>query len=199
MPACPSIGCAMVKLAQRRSPGAATLSCSSTSACRACPGTEVLKSARSSGDKRPILVITARDELDDRVAGLDLGADDYLVKPFELKELLARIRALLRRQGGKLFQCSVMAKSISTSPATRCDIAADVTSFRYGEFALMHALLGAPNRILARPARGEDLWLGRGGREQCCRCAHPLRSQEIRQGHHPQCPRAGWMAPKGGR
>jgi DNA-binding response OmpR family regulator len=64
-------------------------------------GLEILRSLRAAGDKRPILVITARDGLDDRVAGLDLGADDYLVKPFEVKELLARIRAVLRRHGGQ--------------------------------------------------------------------------------------------------
>src|SRR5271169_5412969 len=53
------------------------------------------------------------------------------------------------------------------------------------------------NHSLAQPARGEDLWLGRGGREQCGRCAHPLRSQEIRQRHHPQCPRRRLDDPEG--
>src|SRR5690349_3159763 len=63
-------------------------------------GIEVLKSARKAGIRTPLLLITARDELDERVAGLDLGADDYLTKPFEIRELMARIRAVLRRYGG---------------------------------------------------------------------------------------------------
>jgi two-component system, OmpR family, manganese sensing response regulator len=60
-------------------------------------GVEICKSLRQSGDRSPVLLLTAKDTLDDRVAGLDSGADDYLVKPFELRELLARVRALLRR------------------------------------------------------------------------------------------------------
>src|SRR5215510_3869410 len=63
-------------------------------------GTEVLRGARRNGDKTPLLLITARDELDDRVAGLDLGADDYIAKPFEMRELMARLRAIIRRSGG---------------------------------------------------------------------------------------------------
>ena len=61
-------------------------------------GLEVLRHLRRR-DKLPVIIVTARDEVDDRVAGLDLGADDYLVKPFEVRELLARMRAVLRRQG----------------------------------------------------------------------------------------------------
>ena len=64
-------------------------------------GLQVLRSLRAAGDKRPILVITARDELEARVKGLDLGADDYSVKPFEVKELLARMRAVLRLRSGE--------------------------------------------------------------------------------------------------
>ena len=60
-------------------------------------GTEVLRRARQGGDTTPVIVLTARDGVDDRVQGLDLGADDYMIKPFELPELLARLRALLRR------------------------------------------------------------------------------------------------------
>ena len=64
-------------------------------------GIDVLKAARAAGLAVPVLIITARDEVDDRVAGLDLGADDYIVKPFELRELLARIRAVRRRHNGQ--------------------------------------------------------------------------------------------------
>src|SRR5579863_1976325 len=62
-------------------------------------GLEICRRVRSSGDTTPILMVTARDAVDDRVAGLDAGADDYLVKPFDLSELFARLRALLRRRG----------------------------------------------------------------------------------------------------
>src|SRR2546423_7468812 len=62
-------------------------------------GLEVCRRLREGGDRTPVLMVTARGEVDDRVAGLDAGADDYLVKPFALRELLARIRALLRRAG----------------------------------------------------------------------------------------------------
>ncbi|HKX38179.1 MAG TPA: response regulator, partial [Burkholderiales bacterium] len=64
-------------------------------------GLEVLKSLRRSGSEIPVLVITARDSVSDRVAGLDVGADDYLVKPFDLDELLARARAVIRRRAGR--------------------------------------------------------------------------------------------------
>ncbi|RZJ17206.1 MAG: response regulator, partial [Haliea sp.] len=63
-------------------------------------GVEVLRKARSVGDQTPVLVLTARDGLDDRITGLDIGADDYLVKPYEFRELLARMRAVIRRRDG---------------------------------------------------------------------------------------------------
>ena len=63
-------------------------------------GIEVLRKARSEGDHTPVLVLTARDGLDDRITGLDIGADDYLVKPYEFRELLARMRAVIRRRDG---------------------------------------------------------------------------------------------------
>src|SRR5271170_6675347 len=62
-------------------------------------GLEVCRRLRDGGDRTPVLMLTARDDIDDRVAGLDAGADDYLVKPFALRELMARVRALLRRTG----------------------------------------------------------------------------------------------------
>src|ERR1700710_940049 len=61
-------------------------------------GVEVLRRARSAGDQTPIVVLTARDGIDDRITGLDVGADDYLVKPFDFRELLARMRAVIRRR-----------------------------------------------------------------------------------------------------
>lgn len=113
-------------------------------------GFEVLSRARRSGDRTPMLVLTARNALDERVGGLDLGADDYVLKPFELRELLARMRAVLRRAGGH-------AQSIIGTEQTRLDLA--TCQLTYGErsaalsareFHLMHALLERPGAILSR-------------------------------------------------
>src|SRR5262245_17255998 len=80
-------------------------------------GLEVLRALRRRGDARPVLIMTARDAVADRVAGLDAGADDYVVKPFELTELAARIRALLRRRGGRAAP-RVEWGAITLDPAT---------------------------------------------------------------------------------
>ena len=113
-------------------------------------GFEVLRRARQDGDRTPVLVLTARDALDDRVSGLDLGADDYLVKPFEVRELMARIRAVLRRFGGH-------AQSTIGTAQTKLDLATRELDHRgtslllsAREFRLMHALLERPGIILSR-------------------------------------------------
>jgi two-component system OmpR family response regulator len=74
--------------------------CCSISGLPGRDGLEVLRRLRQAGNTVPVLVITARDGIDDRIKGLDFGADDYLVKPFDVNELLARLRAIIRRQGG---------------------------------------------------------------------------------------------------
>src|SRR5712672_3348108 len=81
-------------------------------------GREVLRRFRSLGRKLPVIIVTARDGIEDRVDGLDLGADDYLVKPFEMRELLARMRAILRRQGSG-SPAILSNGSVSLDPATR--------------------------------------------------------------------------------
>src|SRR5579859_1583186 len=81
-------------------------------------GREVLRRLRASGRKLPVIIVTARDGVDDRIDGLDLGADDYLVKPFEIRELLARIRAVLRRQGSGAAPVLSNGK-LQLDPATR--------------------------------------------------------------------------------
>lgn len=121
-------------------------------------GMDLLKSARQTGNRIPILVITARDGLDDRIAGLDLGADDYLVKPFEARELVARIRAVLRRHAG-------IAQSIVEVGEVTLDLASHELTYRgvtfvlpAREFALMQALLERPGRILSRADLEERLY-----------------------------------------
>ncbi len=112
-------------------------------------GLEVLRSLRPR-KKVPVIIVTARDEVDDRVAGLDLGADDYLAKPFEVRELLARMRAVLRRQGGGA-QAVLGNGVVSLDPETREARAGNtVCALTAREFALLRALLTRPGTILTR-------------------------------------------------
>ena len=93
-------------------------------------GLDVCRRLRASGDRSPVLMLTARDAIDDRVAGLDAGADDYLVKPFALRELMARVRALLRRRDGDAERpaASPSRTSCSTRSPMRCGAAASGSS-----------------------------------------------------------------------
>ncbi|MBE2257456.1 MAG: response regulator [Candidatus Accumulibacter sp.] len=113
-------------------------------------GLEVLRRLRQAGNTVPVLVITARDGVDDRIKGLDFGADDYLVKPFDVNELLARLRAIIRRQGG--HAAPVLSNGrLSLDPETheaRCGDRVELLGAR--EFALLHALLLRPGAILGR-------------------------------------------------
>lgn len=121
-------------------------------------GVEVLRRLRQSGNTVPVIVITARDAMEDRIKGLDAGADDYLVKPFDVNELLARLRAVIHRQGGQA--ASVLSNGVvSLDPATRMarrENAAHPLSAR--EFALLHALLLRPGAILTRDELEERIF-----------------------------------------
>jgi len=121
-------------------------------------GLDVLRSARSRRDATPVIVLTARDARGDRVAGLDAGADDYLVKPFELDELNARIRAVLRRHAGRA-EPILSAAGVTLDPATRqvtCAGAPVVLSAR--EFAVLEALLARPGAVLSRSQLEDRLY-----------------------------------------
>ena len=114
-------------------------------------GLEVLTCIRAKDNPVPLLIITARDGLDDRLRGLDGGADDYLLKPFEMAELLARMRAVLRRKGGNAT--SVLSNGVvSLDPATREAAVINSASVQLSnrEFALLLALLVCPGAILSR-------------------------------------------------
>ena len=124
-------------------------------------GLDVLRALRDRGDSTPVIVLTARDGKGDRVAGLDAGADDYLVKPFELDELNARIRAVLRRHGGRA-QPLLRHGGVTLDPATRQvtrDGQAVLLSAR--EFAVLEALMARPGALLSR-AQLEDRLYGWG-------------------------------------
>ena len=114
-------------------------------------GLDVLRTLRSRESALPVLVVTARDAVDNRVAGLDAGADDYILKPFEISELLARMRAVLRRQGGVATPVLTSAR-LPLDPATREASAHGQPPVQLSnrEFALLHALMQRPGAILSR-------------------------------------------------
>jgi DNA-binding response OmpR family regulator len=124
-------------------------------------GMEVLQAMRARGDRTPVIVLTARDALASRVRGLDAGADDYIVKPFELDELLARIRAVVRRQTGRAEPALVVG-DVTLDPATRQVTQGGVTvPLSAREYALLEALMLRPGAILSR-AQLEDRLYGWG-------------------------------------
>ena len=113
-------------------------------------GIDVLHSVRASMNPVPLVVITARDAVEDRVRGLDGGADDYVLKPFEMSELLARMRAVVRRRSGQA--APVMTNgALSLDPATReASIDGQSTRLSAREFSLLQALMVRPGAILSR-------------------------------------------------
>jgi two-component system response regulator MprA len=123
-------------------------------------GLEVCRRMREGGDSTPVLMLTARGEVDDRVAGLDAGADDYLVKPFALRELLARVRALLRRAGedaGNEEQLAFadLRMDLSAHEAWRGERLMALTRT---EFLLLELFLRHPRQVLTRSAIFESVW-----------------------------------------
>ena len=123
-------------------------------------GLEVCRRLREGGDTTPVLMLTARGEVDDRVAGLDAGADDYLVKPFALRELLARVRALLRRAGEEDGKPQTLAfedlrLDLRTHEAWRGERMLALTRT---EFLLLEMFLRHPRQVLTRSAIFESVW-----------------------------------------
>ncbi len=113
-------------------------------------GLDVLRQMRAAGARVPVLILTARDATADRIAGLDAGADDYLVKPFDVDELKARMRALLRRSQGRP-QPQLEHRGVRLDPATQTvSLHARVVALSRREFALLHELLVQPGRVMTR-------------------------------------------------
>ncbi|WP_019855503.1 response regulator transcription factor [Actinopolyspora mortivallis] len=126
-------------------------------------GLEVARKLRGTGDDLPILVLTAREAVSDRVAGLDAGADDYLPKPFALEELLARLRALLRRasppEADEESRAALRFADLELDPGTREVRRGDRSiSLTRTEFALLELLMGHPKQVLTRSRLLEDVW-----------------------------------------
>jgi two-component system OmpR family response regulator/two-component system response regulator QseB len=124
-------------------------------------GIEILRAMRSRHDQTPVIVLTARDALPDRVTGLDAGADDYLVKPFELEELAARIRAVTRRRSGRA-EPGIQIDQIRLDPSMRqVTRAGEPVVLSAREYAVLEALMMRPGAILSR-AQLEDRLYGWG-------------------------------------
>ena len=121
-------------------------------------GLDLLRRLRTDGVSLPVLVLTARDRLEDRVAGLDAGADDYLGKPFELEELAARLRALLRRFQGRT-EGVLQWNGLQLDPARmRGTRGAEEIVFSNREFTILHALMERPGAVMAKTALEERLY-----------------------------------------
>lgn len=120
-------------------------------------GIEVLQSLRSRSLSTPVLLLTARDSVEDRVKGLDAGADDYLTKPFAFEELIARIRVLMRRgnQSSGVLTFSDLSLDMATRKAKRGDTEVELT---LKEYALLEYLLRNPDRVLSRAVISEHVW-----------------------------------------
>jgi len=121
-------------------------------------GLDLLRRMRAAGNKTPVIILTARDAIQDRIKGLDSGADDYVVKPFDLHELAARLRALIRRSAGE-------AAPVLSVGEVRLDPAARGVAFRgkpvdlpAREYALLHALMLSAGRVLSREQLTERLY-----------------------------------------
>lgn len=122
-------------------------------------GVEVCRTLREQGIKTPILMLTAKDTLEDKVSGLGVGADDYLTKPFAFEELLARIQALLRRprtlELAPTIRVADLVLDKNTRRVDRADVAIELTAT---EFALLEYLMRRPDRVLSRTLIQEQVW-----------------------------------------
>ncbi len=121
-------------------------------------GLEVLQQLRARGDDLPVLILTAHDAVSDRVAGLDSGADDYMVKPFDLDELSARLRALLRRRSGRA-QSEIQHGEIVLNPAAHSvTLAGKPVDISPREYAVLHLLLENEGRVMSRTRLEDGLY-----------------------------------------
>ncbi len=122
------------------------------------PGLEILKQIRKEGLQTPVLVLTARSHVDQKVQGLDAGADDYLTKPFAIEELLARVRVLLRRGSGEakgVLQVEDLVLNPASREVTRAGRRIELTA---KEYALLEYLMRNAGRVLTRPMIAEHVW-----------------------------------------
>lgn len=160
-------------------------------------GFDVLRTMRAKNNSVPVVVVTARDAVEDRIQGLDKGADDYVPKPFEISELLARMRAVTRRKGGSAGP--LMTNGIlSLDPTTR-EASVKGTTLRLSakEFALLEALLARPGAILSRTEL-EDRLYGWGDEVESNAIAFLIHSLRKKLGNDAikNVRGLGWMVPR---
>ncbi len=121
-------------------------------------GIQVLQQLRKSGSALPVLILTARDATEDRIAGLDAGADDYLIKPFDLDELKARLRALLRRSAGRA-ELRIEHAGVSLDPSSQqVTYQGKAVPMTPKEYLLLHELLSQPGKVLTRERLAQSLY-----------------------------------------
>ena len=123
-----------------------------------CDGLSVLKDLRQSGNQLPVLILTARDSSADKIAGLDAGADDYLTKPFDLPELQARLRALIRRAGGAATPTLEHAGVVLEPASKRVTRDGQAVTLSAREYTLLHDLLSHKSHIRTRSQLEESLY-----------------------------------------
>ena len=161
-------------------------------------GFEVLASIRARNNPVPLLIITARDSLDDRLRGLDGGADDYLLKPFDMAELLARMRAVLRRKDGSALPL-LSNGVVSLDPVSKLATteSQDGVALSSREFALLQALLMRPGAILSR-SELEDRLYGWGNEVESNAIEFLIHSVRRKLGSHiiKNVRGMGWMVSK---
>jgi DNA-binding response OmpR family regulator len=121
-------------------------------------GLSVLREIRRAGTTTPVLMLTARGEIDDRIQGLDLGADDYLAKPFSLDELMARVRALLRRSGGQASAVLQVGDLLLDTVSREVHKGENLVELTAREFAILEFLLYNKNRVVSRFNLAEHVW-----------------------------------------
>ncbi|MGC1618957.1 MAG: response regulator transcription factor [Candidatus Acidiferrum sp.] len=121
-------------------------------------GFEVCRRLRKSGKRMPVLMLTARDAVEDRVSGLDRGADDYLTKPFEFRELLARLRALLRRSTELHPPKLSVGELVLDTAGQNATLGGDAISLTHKEYALLEYLVRNAGRVVSRAEIAEHVW-----------------------------------------
>lgn len=121
-------------------------------------GLDVLQTMRAHGNRTPVLILTARDVIEDRIKGLDAGADDYAVKPFDLGELAARLRALVRRGSGRATPTIELADLVLDPAGRALTVSGAPVELSAREFALLHALMRHAGHVLSRAQLEEHLY-----------------------------------------
>ncbi len=122
------------------------------------PGLEVLKKMRAQGNDTPVIILTAMDGVDERVNGLDSGADDYLTKPFDLEELTARLRALLRRRGGRSTPVITHGELIVDPASHSVTLSEKIIDISPREFTILQLLLENHGKVMSRSRLEEGLY-----------------------------------------